>query len=95
MATRGEEVIGGIFSYISPEHGWIDHLGVRRPWRRQGVGFALLQQAFATLYHHGVRKVALSTAADNRTGAAQLYERAGMQVVGAIDVYQKQGALQD
>lgn len=95
LATQGEKVIGGIFSYISPEHGWIDHLGVRRSWRRQGVGFALLQQTFATLYHHGVRRVALATASDNRTGAAHLYERAGMQVVGAIDVYQKQGVLEN
>ena len=30
-----------------PEHGYVGALGVRRPWRKHGLGLALLQHSFA------------------------------------------------
>lgn len=60
--------------------GHVDTLGVRRPWRRQGLGMALLQHAFGEFWRRGIRTVRLSVDASSPTGAPRLYERAGFQV---------------
>jgi ribosomal protein S18 acetylase RimI-like enzyme len=64
-------------------------LGVRRAFRRQGLGEALLRQAFHDLAARGRHRVALGVDAENTTGATRLYERVGMQVVLQDDAYEK------
>jgi mycothiol synthase len=64
-------------------------LGVRAPWRRNGLGEALLRQAFHDLYARGRRRVSLGVDAENTTGATRLYERVGMQVALQDDAYEK------
>ncbi len=58
--------------------GFVDSLGVRRQWRKQGLGLALLHHSFGEFYKRGIRHVELSVDAENLTGATRLYERAGM-----------------
>lgn len=62
-----------------PDLGWVGTLGVRRPWRRQGLGLALLQHSFAQLYQRGMHVVGLGVDAQNLTGALVLYYKAGMK----------------
>jgi mycothiol synthase len=85
LAVAGDEVIGTAFCQRQvtedSELAWIFTVGVRRPWRRQGVALALLQACFAALYARGRRKIALGVDADSPTGATRLYERAGMRRV--------------
>jgi len=69
--------------------GWIASLGVRRPWRRRGIGEALLRAAFAEFMRRGERRVALGVDAANPTGATRLYERVGMRVLWEAVVYEK------
>jgi ribosomal protein S18 acetylase RimI-like enzyme len=69
--------------------GWIDALGVRRPWRRRGIGRALLQRAFGALYDRGQRCVGLGVDAQNPSGATRLYEGAGMEVVAERISFEK------
>jgi GNAT superfamily N-acetyltransferase len=69
--------------------GWIASIGVREPWRRRGLGLALLQRAFGHLRERGDRRVQLGVDAGNETGAIRLYERAGMHVVWEAVVFQK------
>jgi mycothiol synthase len=58
--------------------GWVSILGVRKPWRRRGLGLALLRHAFGELQKRGRPRVGLGV--DGRTtGAVRLYERAGME----------------
>jgi len=58
--------------------GWVNILGVRKPWRRRGLGLALLLHAFGELQKRGRPRVGLGV--DGRTtGAVRLYERAGME----------------
>jgi mycothiol synthase len=71
------------------EMGWIASVGVRRPWRRQGLGLALIHHAFAEFWRRGERKVGLGVDAENPTGATRLYERAGMHVAFDAVVYEK------
>jgi mycothiol synthase len=63
-----------------PAFGWISVLGVRRPWRRRGLGLALLRHTFSELRARGDIQVGLGVDAENETGAVRLYERAGMHV---------------
>lgn len=60
--------------------GWIGAFGVLKPWRRRGIGLALLQHAFGQFHRRGQPRVALGVDAENPTGATRLYERAGMHV---------------
>ena len=69
--------------------GWVDVLGVRRDWRRRGLGEALLHLAFRELYDRGQRRVGLGVDAENTTGATHLYERVGMKPSSQDDVYEK------
>src|SRR5438105_1966418 len=53
--------------------GWVAGLGVRRPWRRRGLGRALLLRAFGRYYERGERRVSLNVHTENPTGATRLY----------------------
>ncbi len=69
--------------------GWIGAIGVLKPWRRRGLGLALLRHAFAEFYRRGQPRVALGVDAENPTGATRLYERAGMHVAYEAVAYAK------
>ena len=60
--------------------GHIPTLGVRRPYRRRGLGEALLRHSFAVFRERGYRRATLGVDASSPTGATRLYERAGMRV---------------
>jgi mycothiol synthase len=70
--------------------GWVDVLFTRRPWRRQGVGAALLVDAFGRFWERGERSVGLAVDAASDTGAFRLYERAGMAPALGWVVYEKE-----
>jgi mycothiol synthase len=70
--------------------GWIGMLGVRRPWRKRGVGLALLQQAFVEFHRRGAPHVGLGVDAENPTGATRLYEKAGMRLLTEDIVFEKE-----
>jgi mycothiol synthase len=77
-------------SHDDPDMGWVGTLGVRRPWRKRGIGLALLRHSFNEFYRRGKRKVGLAVDAENLTGALRLYESAGMHVYMAFDQYEKE-----
>lgn len=72
------------------EAGWVSELGVRRAWRKRGLGYALLKQAFAAFYADGKKRAGLGVDADSLTGALKLYERAGMRVLRQFNQYEKE-----
>jgi mycothiol synthase len=65
---------------VDPSAGYVGLLGVRRPWRRQGLGEALLLHSFAAFRERGWTRGTLGVDASSPTGATRLYERAGMSV---------------
>jgi mycothiol synthase len=69
--------------------GWIRVLGVRRPWRRRGLGEALVRDAFVAFAGLGTQKAALGVDAENATNAVALYERAGMHVVTRRETWER------
>ncbi len=94
LAMDGDQIAGFNLcrphSYDDPDLGWVGELGVRRPWRKHGLGLALLRHSFNEFYRRGRRKVGLGVDAQNLTGALRLYERAGMHVHQAYDQYEKE-----
>jgi mycothiol synthase len=69
--------------------GWVGAIGVRKPWRKRGLGLALLRHAFGEFYRRGQPRVALGVDAQNPTGATRLYERAGMHVAYEAVAFEK------
>lgn len=92
IAEDGEDIAG--FSLCRPERwpgvGHVGILGVRPPWRRRGLGLALLLHSFHALRARGRTKADLGVDAENTTGAVRLYERAGMYVARRSDSYEKE-----
>jgi mycothiol synthase len=70
--------------------GWIDVVGVRRAFRRRGIGEALVRGTFAEFFRRGERRVALGVDGQNETGAVRLYERLGMRTLWEAVVWEKE-----
>ena len=60
---------------------------MRRPWRRRGVGAALLARALEAFAARGQLRVDLGVDAEGETRPLQLYERAGMRASSAYELY--------
>ena len=91
VVWAGDELAAFSLNYAkrNGDWGWIGMLGVREPWRRQGLGLALLRESFRRFRDTGETTVALGVDAENPTGATRLYERAGMAVLWQADVWEK------
>lgn len=85
----GGEIAGFCLCRAVGGKGHVNTVGVRRPWRRKGLGLALLHQAFGEFFRRGVREVELSVDAESLTGAPRLYTRAGMHVASSYVLYRK------
>jgi mycothiol synthase len=70
--------------------GFVHALFTRRPWRKRGVGSALLGDSFRRFWERGERSVGLGVDAASATGAFRLYERAGMAPALGWVMYEKQ-----
>ena len=83
LAFAGDELAGFSLckqSSTDPNAGYVATLGVRRPWRRRGLGEALLLYSFNAFRERGWSRGTLGVDASSPTGATRLYERAGMRV---------------
>jgi len=78
------------FATEDREMGWVNQLAVRRPWRRRGLGLAVLQHSICEFYRRGQKRVGLGVDASSLTGATRLYEKAGMRVSRQYDTYEKE-----
>jgi mycothiol synthase len=90
IAWDGDQIAGYSQNRFRMGIGWIGTLGVRRPWRKKGLGLALLQHSFDEFYRRGMTTIGLGVDASNPTGATRLYQRAGMYVVSEFATYEKE-----
>jgi mycothiol synthase len=93
LVEEGPEITGfclcSVHASGDPAFGYVTVLGVRRPWRRRGLGLALLHHAFHEFRRRGMTRAGLDVDAENLTGAVRLYERAGMRIVKRRDILEK------
>ncbi|MCY1140799.1 GNAT family N-acetyltransferase [Actinoplanes sp. Pm04-4] len=69
--------------------GWVKRLAVLGPYRKKGLGEALLRRAFAAYAAKGRDKAGLGVDMDNPTRAARLYFAVGMKPLYEANIYQK------
>jgi ribosomal protein S18 acetylase RimI-like enzyme len=87
IAWADDEAAGALIAYDHGDLGWVKGLGVRRPWRRRGLGTALLAHALTEFHERGQSRVDLGVDAEGATRPLRLYERAGMQATSAYELY--------
>ncbi len=92
LAWAGDEIAGVCLNFYGDawQAGWIDHLGVKRPYRQKGLGKALLLHSFAQFYNRGIHKIMLNVDSGSLTNAPRLYESVGMQTIQAYHIYKKE-----
>lgn len=94
LAKTGGQIVG--VCHCSPKRAedpqmaWVNQLCVRRPWRKHGLGRALLLTAFQEFYQRGKKRAGLFVDAASMTNATRLYEKAGMGVTSRSDTYVKE-----
>lgn len=82
----GADVAGYVLTSLQPQEangervGYLDSVAVRRPWRRRGLGRALVAEALRVLRDRGATSAGLGVDLQNQNEAARLYESVGFEV---------------
>jgi mycothiol synthase len=90
IAWDGNQIAGYSLCRYRMGIGWVGTLGVRRPWRKRGLGEALLLQSFGEFYKRGTKTIGLGVDAQNPTGATRLYLKVGMHAANEYVTYEKE-----
>ncbi|GIF10882.1 GNAT family N-acetyltransferase [Actinoplanes teichomyceticus] len=92
VAETGDGGLAGVLQSADPGDGgdeaWVRYLAVLRPYRKRGIGAALLRRAFAAYAAKGRPEVGLGVDLANPTEAARLYHGVGMTPLYRANVYQ-------
>ena len=87
----GEQVVANCWCNNNHEGdhtvGYVQSIGVRKPWRGRGLGKSLLLHAFGEFYRRGMKGAALDVDAESLTGATRLYESVGMSMAHRNAIY--------
>jgi mycothiol synthase len=98
VAWDGDQVAGVSMNWIDAEEnaqlgtnaGWLGSVSVRRPWRKRGVGAAVITASLRTFKERGMDDARLGVDAENPTGALALYTRLGFTPYQTFGIYRKQ-----
>jgi len=91
VAWNGDEVVGGAINVAyGGVWGETDDLFVRRPWRNQGLGRALLVGSLHLFKARGLTTAGLGVDVENLSGALGLYESVGFHPYQCVVSYRKQ-----
>lgn len=90
IAWDGDQIAGFSQNRFRSGIGWVGTLGVRRPWRKHGLGLALLRHSFGEFHKRGMTTIGLGVDASSLTGATRLYQRAGMHTATEFVMYEKE-----
>lgn len=89
FALLGDKAVGYVGTWIDSEFikqkrikkGWIETIGVLKPYRRKGIGTALILRGMEYLRSKGMTEVELETDDTNPTRAIELYKKVGFKVI--------------
>lgn len=62
------------------QRGWLEHISVRRPWRRRGLARAITAMSLRRLREAGMTEAMLGVDSENANGALGLYESLGFSI---------------
>jgi len=97
VAWEGTQVAGSVMpavwttenELLGIRRAWLEHISVRRPWRRRGLATALIVAALEGLRERGLDEVMLGVDGENPTGALALYESLGFVVKARGSTWRK------
>lgn len=97
VAWDGDEIAGVVQTWIWADEnerlgvrrGWLEHISVRRPWRKRGLARAITVRAMELLADRGTAEAMLGVDADNANGALRLYEAVGFEVEERTTAYRR------
>jgi len=85
VAWEADQVAGSVMTFVYPEENahlgvsraWLEHISVRRPWRRRGLASTLIGRTLRVVRERGLDEAALGVDAENLSGALRVYEAMG------------------
>ena len=97
VAWSDDEIAGVVQNWIWPEEnerlgvkrGWLEHISVRRPWRRQGLARAITAASLVRLREAGMEDAMLGVDSENANGALGLYESLGFDIASRASAYRR------
>lgn len=90
VAWDGDEIAAVVINEIRPDGtGLTPWLAVRAPWRRRGIGRALMVNGLRRLSERGVASTALTTVAENPHHSMAFYRSLGYRVTRRQPRYRK------
>jgi mycothiol synthase len=97
VAWDGDQVAGSVMPMVwvnenerlGVRRAWLDHISVRRAWRRRGVARALIVSALDGLRASGLDEAMLGVDGENPNGALPLYESLGFGVKARGSTWRK------
>jgi mycothiol synthase len=89
VAWDGERIAGQTLCEIAKGRGEVAEVSVGAPWRRHGLGYALVIAGLHALAERGMSEARLHARADNIYGAPRLYERIGFRQLKRFVRYRK------
>ena len=98
VAWDGHQVAGVVQNWIWPEEnerlnikrGWLEHISVRRPWRRRGLARAITAASLVKLRDAGLDEAMLGVDSENPNGALGLYEGLGFVMRSRAAAYRRE-----
>ncbi len=97
VAWDGDEVAGSVMNFVfrdenarlGANRGWLEHVSVRRRWRKRGLASALIARSMELMRDLGLDEAALGADAENLSGAVRLYEALGFRRTRTAARYRK------
>lgn len=98
VAWDDDQIAGVVQNWVWPEEnerlgvkrGWLEHISVRRPWRRRGLARAITAASLVKYREVGLDEAMLGVDSENENGALGLYERLGFAVQSRAAAYRRE-----
>lgn len=97
VAWDGDQVAGVVQNWIWPEEneqlgvrrGWLEHISVRRPWRRRGLARAMTAASLVKFRERNLDEGMLGVDSENPNGALGLYTGLGFETYSRAAAYRR------
>lgn len=90
IVWQDSKPVGFLMSRMQEDGLFIDLLGVKRVYRKHGIGKALLLHTFGIAYQRNQKTILLYVDSDSLTNANRLYQKVGMRPHSQTAVYMKE-----
>lgn len=90
IAWKNSKPVGFLMSRMQDDGLFIDLLGVKRSYRKHGIGKALLLHIFGLAYERKQKTILLYVDTDSLTNANRLYQKVGMYPHSQTAIYMKE-----